>query len=126
MKIFQSIRKPLRAVGIYPTQNIEESPFNWKNIFVTLFLCQFSILSLAHILFAAENLRDAFKAFYIFSSASVMVLISVELTRKIFKVVTSFENLIGTRKFIMITFNINYLIAYVLQSFQGWKIQNQR
>lgn len=112
MKVFQTIRRPLREVGIYQTQTIEESPFNWKNIFILLFLCQFIIFSMAYILFEAKNLREFIETFYILSTNLVLAFELFELTRKIYKIITSFEGLIGTRKLLMnmsYTFRIRYI-----------------
>lgn len=101
MKLFESVQKYFRTLGIRPPESSEKSSYNFLNSMVLLVLVTGSIFTMAFCLFKAITVREYGDSFYasVTEMANTVYLLSnIWKMRTIFNVITRLEEFIQKRK----------------------------
>lgn len=101
MKLFESVQKYFRTLGIHPPESSEKSTYNLLNLIVLLVLVTGSIFTMAFCLFKAITVREYGDSFYasVTEMANTVYLLSnIWKMRTIFNVITRLEDFIQKRK----------------------------
>lgn len=103
MKIFQTIQKSLKVLGIQRQQSGEFHRFTLKNVFISI-LCALSIVSSgAYSLYEAENYSEYLDSIYAVLGLSVCSAFYGMFLWKmanVFRLIANFEQQVQKRKFI--------------------------
>lgn len=101
MKLFQSVQKYYRTLGVYAPQSNQNYAFNWRNLVVLFALTQGFIFTMAFCLLQAKTVREYGDSFYVsvteFADA-IYFLSNIWKMRKFFKLIEQFENFIEKSK----------------------------
>lgn len=73
IRFFTYIRKLYLALGIYPPDPNKNCSYNWRNLFVFLFLTILFIISTSFFIFKADSIASFGESFYV-STTSFMFL----------------------------------------------------
>lgn len=69
IRLFRSVRKFQRTMGIYSTKSSKRAPLNFRNLFVLSCFAQLAIPSILFFVFKANSFKDYADCFYAFSTS---------------------------------------------------------
>lgn len=69
IRLFRSVRKFQRTMGVYSTKPNQRAPFNYRNLFILSCYTQLTIPSTLFLVFKAKSFKDYADCFYAISTA---------------------------------------------------------